>query len=297
MKYFSTFTGIGGLDIGLEELGFKCVGFSEIKESSIRIYNSHYLNYKNFGDITKLDYSTIPDFDILAGGFPCQSFSMAGMRKGFEDKKGVMIFYLYDLMMAKKPEYVVLENVKGLLTHNKGMTFLNVMQLLGSAGYKVRVLLLNAINYGSAQNRERLIFLCSRHDFEKKIPEIIDNKKLFRDFRDDNKDNFVFVKETERNLKRFNREHVYSFELIGGYDKVGTILTTRYGDTRRSKVIQEKDGKFRYLTLLEAERLQGFPDNFTEIENVTNRWFAIGNAVNCNVSRYLFKNYLKGLWY
>jgi DNA (cytosine-5)-methyltransferase 1 len=297
MKYFSTFTGIGGLDMGLEESGFECVGFSEIKESSIKIYNSHYPKHKNFGDITKLDYKSLPDFDILTGGFPCQAFSMAGARQGFKNKKGVLIFYLYELLIAKQPKFAVFENVKGLLTHNKGSTFINVMQLLGKAGYYVRVLLLNAVNYGSAQNRERLIFLCSKTDFPKKVPVIKDNTKLFRDVRLID-GNFEYVKETEKNLTRIqDRGQMYSFDLIGGYDRIGTILTMKYGDQRRPKVIQEKDGKFRYINITEAERLQGFPDDWTIMESEINRWFAIGNAVNCNVSRYLFKEYLKGLWW
>jgi DNA (cytosine-5)-methyltransferase 1 len=108
MKYFSTFTGIGGLDMGLAD-EHECVGFSDIKESSIEIYKRHYPKHKNFGDITKIDFKKLPDFDILTGGFPCQAFSLAGLRKGFEDRKGQLIFYIYDLIVAKKPQFVVLE--------------------------------------------------------------------------------------------------------------------------------------------------------------------------------------------
>lgn len=159
MRYFSTFTGIGGLDWGLENMGAKCVGFSEIKESSIRIYNSHYPNHKNFGDITKIDPSLLPDFDVFTGGFPCQSFSLAGMREGFRDKRGRMIFHIYDILVEKKPEYFVLENVKGIMTHDDGRTLESIMKLLAHAGYFVRVVLLNSAHYGSAQARERESFL------------------------------------------------------------------------------------------------------------------------------------------
>lgn len=296
MKYFSTFTGIGGLDIGLQEIGAECVGFSEIKDTSIKIYASHYPDHKNYGDITKIDYKKLPDFDLLIGGFPCQAFSMAGARQGFKDKKGVMIFYLYDLILAKKPKFIVLENVKGLLTHDKGNTYLNVIRLLSSAGYYVRVLLLNALNYGSAQNRERLIFLCSREDFPKKNPEIIDNTKTFRDFVDKDESHYIYVEETEKNLAKINKTDLFPFDLIGGYDRVGTLMTSVSGSGRSQTIIQDGD-RFRFLTAVEGERLQGFPDGWTEMVSNTARWFAIGNAVNCNVSRYLFTNYLKGLWY
>ena len=292
MKYFSTFTGIGGLDMGLADT-HECVGFSDIKESSIKIYQRHYPDHKSYGDITKIDFNKLPDFDILTGGFPCQAFSLAGLRKGFEDRKGQMIFHIYDLLMAKKPQFAVLENVKGLLNHDKGKTYENVFRLLQAAGYFVRVLLLNACHYGSAQNRERIIFLCSRKDFERKTPVKTDESKRFRDIRDDNDLHYKALSKTDRNELKLQQKMQFSFELIGGYDRVGT-LTTQYGCGE--KAVQNEDW-WRYLTPLECERLQGFPDGWTEGVSDGNRYFALGNAVNCNMSHYLFKDYLKGLWW
>lgn len=301
MRYFSTFTGIGGLDFGLADW-CECVGFSDIKESSIKIYKNHYPDHKNFGDIIKMDYKNLPDFDLMIGGFPCQAFSIAGAREGFKNRKGQLIFYVYDLLMVKQPKFVVLENVKGLLIHEYGRTFEKVIRLLSMAGYFVRVLLLNAVNYGSAQNRERLLFLCSKEDFSIKIPEIIDNTKRFRDIRDSEESRFVWVKETERNVKKINQQDLYPFDLVGGYDIVGTLTTGISGGGGRNpssqqKIVQERNGKFRFLTVVEGERLQGFNDNWTDGISLSGRWFAIGNAVNCKMSDYLFKNYLKGLWW
>ena len=293
IKYFSSFTGIGGLDMGLEEIGAECVGFSEIKKSSIEIYNKNYPDRKNYGDLTKIDPSSLPDFDLFIGGFPCQSFSLAGLRKGFGDKRGHMIFYIYDILIKKKPKFVVLENVKGLLNHDKGKTYENVLKLLVHAGYNVRVLLLNSLNYGSAQNRERLLFLCSKEQFDLKIPVIVDNKKVFRDIIDIDETNYKLIPNNDRNFAKVEQQRVFNFELIGGYDKVGT-LTTQYGCGE--KVVQYKEW-FRYLTPLECERLQGFPDNWTKGVKNNNRYFALGNAVNCNVSKYLFKEYLKNVWW
>lgn len=271
----------------------ECVGFSDIKESSIKIYQNHYPDHKSYGDITKIDFNKLPDFDILTGGFPCQAFSLAGLRKGFEDRKGQMIFHIYDLLMAKKPQFAVLENVKGLLNHDKGKTYENVFRLLQSAGYFVRVILLNACNYGSAQSRERILFLCSRRDFERKTPIKIDDSKRFRDIRDDNDLHYKALSKNERNELKLQQKMQFSFELIGGYDRVGT-LTTQSGCGE--KAVQHEDW-WRYLTPLECERLQGFPDGWTEGVSDGNRYFALGNAVNCNMSRYLFKDYLKGLWW
>ena len=175
LKYFSTFTGIGGLDMGLEELKAQCVGYSEVRESSMKIYEHHYPKHKRFGDITKLDVANLPDFDVLTGGFPCQSFSMAGERQGFKDRRGKMIFYLYDILKAKQPKYAVFENVKGISNHDGGKTMKSVMKLLHSAGYHVRVVLLNSAHYGSAQARERVVFICRLgEDFPAKAPEIRD---------------------------------------------------------------------------------------------------------------------------
>uniref|UniRef100_A0A6H1ZWL7 Putative methyltransferase n=1 Tax=viral metagenome TaxID=1070528 RepID=A0A6H1ZWL7_9ZZZZ len=293
IKYFSLFSGIGGLEYGLEKNGIgKCVGYSEIKESSIKIYQSKYLNYNNYGDITKLDIKGMQDFNLLLGGFPCQSFSLAGIRKGFKDKRGKMIFYIYEILKEKKPEYFVLENVKGLLNHNKGNTYIKVLKLLMFAGYYVRVLLLNSIFYGSPQNRERIFILGALDNYDRVIPERIDDRKIFRDIEDKNENGYKMIPETENNIKKVNQRANYNYELIGGYDRVGALMTS-YGCG--NKVVRYKDW-FRYLTLLECERLQGFPDGWTEGENNRDRYFALGNAVNCNVSDYLFNNYLKEVW-
>lgn len=295
MKLFSLFTGIGGLDKGLEGIA-EMVGYSEIKQSSIDIFEKYNKGKaKNWGDVTKINYEELPDFDILTGGFPCQSFSLAGLRKGFYDKKGSkgqMIFYIYDLLLVKKPKYAVLENVKGLLNHDDGKTFRSVVKLLTAAGYYVRVLLLNSLYYGSAQSRERLIFLCSLEDFDEKRPEMRDNKMRFRDIREPG-GKYRVVEYEGKYKDKIEQKKKFSFELIGGYDRVGT-LTTQYGCGE--KLVYE-DGKFRYLTVLECERLQGFPDGYTSGVSDGNRYWALGNAVNMNMGKYLFQDYLKGVWW
>lgn len=301
LKYFSLFTGIGGLDSGLEKLGAECVGFSEIKETSIRIYKKHYPDHKGYGDITKIDFAALPDFDVLTGGFPCQSFSIAGIREGFGDRRGKMIFYIADLLKTKQPKFAVLENVKGILTHDGGRTYQSVFLLLQSCGYFVRAVLLNSRHYGSAQARERVLFLCCREDFPKKQPEVRDDTKRFRDVRD-HVGPFQYVKDTPKNYEKLEQKSLYPFFLCGGYDVIATLTTGVSGGGGRNpslqeKVVQEPDGRFRYLTALEAERLQNFPEGWTEGEKNSARWFALGNAVNCAVSEYLFTDYLKGVWW
>ena len=291
MRYFSLFTGIGGLDYGLVDWN-ECIGFSEIKKSSEKIYLSHYPKHKNYGDITKLNIKNLSDFDILIGGFPCQAFSLQGLRQGFEDKKGQMIFYVGDILRQKQPRHFILENVKGILNHREGKTLEDILRLFTWLGYYTRILLLNACNYGSAQNRERVIFLGCKEDFEYKKVVKLDDSKRFRDFKD-NGGEYRFIKLNKRNLEKINQKRKFNFELIGGYDRVGT-LTTQYGCGE--KLVQEGDN-WRYLTIKECERLQGFQDGWTEGISDNARYWALGNAVNCNMSNYLFKDYLKGLWY
>lgn len=297
MRYFSLFTGIGGLDHGLEKRGAECVGFSEIKKSSIEIYKSHYPEHVNYGDITQIDFHSLPDFDILTGGFPCQSFSLAGLRKGLEDnrnKKGAMVLYIYHLLKAKQPQYFVLENVKGILNHDGGKTYQKIFNLFHNAGYKVRVLLLNALHYGSAQNRERVIFLGSKDDFPAIRPEILDDSKRFKDVWDADDSKYKTVKMTERNKAKIEQLLTFNFELIGKYDRTGT-LTTQFGCGEKL-VWDEKWNGFRYMTTLEAERLQGFEDGWTKVGSDNARYWALGNAVNCQMSDYLFNNYLPKIW-
>jgi len=291
LKHLSLFSGIGGLEYGLRGKS-ECVGISEIKQSSVNIYKKNYGEVKNFGDITKIDIEKLPDFDMLLGGFPCQSFSLAGLRKGFKDKRGKMIFYICDILKVKSPDYFVLENVKGILNHNGGKTFENVIKLLTYLGYNVRAVLLNSLYYGSAQNRERVFFLGSKKDFAFKRPVIIDDSKRFRDIREEGGD-YKELPKSDFNFKKVEQKREFSFELIGGYDRTGT-LTTQFGCGE--KVVKHEDW-VRYLTTLECERLQGFPDGWTKGESDSARYYALGNAVNCSVSSYLFNNYLKGLWF
>jgi len=301
MRYFSLFTGIGGLDVGLEEVGAKCVGFSETKKSSSEIYQRHYPAHENFGDVTKIDPYDMPDFDVLTGGFPCQSFSIAGLRRGFEDhkdKKGAMVLYIHRILVAKQPKFFALENVKGILNHGGGATFRKVFRLFENAGYNVRCVLLNALYYGSAQNRERVIFLGSKTEVTNPRPRIVDGTKRFRDFRDGDEKNFVWLRQTAKNRMRdkIEQRDPYSYSIVGGYDRMGTLMTGISGGGGRNpssqqKIVQEADGRWRFLTALEGERLQGFPDGWTAGQSNGARWFALGNAVHCDVSRYLFKEY------
>jgi len=160
MKYFSMFSGIGGFDVALNRLGHKCVGHSEIDKYAEAVYQLR-LGGTNYGDATQIDPSRIPDFDILCGGFPCQSFSIAGKRGGFADTRGTLFYEVARIAKAKRPRILFLENVKGLLSHDEGRTLAVILDTIRKLGYDVEFGVVNSRYFGVPQNRER-IFIVGR---------------------------------------------------------------------------------------------------------------------------------------
>lgn len=189
MKYFSLFTGIGGFEKGIEQayelqqMGIKstnspdtsgtasqhterpfCVGYSEIDKYAVQIYQSHFPNHTNYGDITSINADKLPDFDIICGGVPCQSWSIAGKREGFGDPRGNMWFECFKILRAKQPKYFLFENVKGLLSHEGGKSMERICEELCDCGYAIDFEVLNSKNFGVPQNRERVFIIGFRID-------------------------------------------------------------------------------------------------------------------------------------
>ncbi len=178
LKIMSLFSGIGAFEAALRNIGaeFEVVGFSEIDKYAIKSYCAiHNVDESlNFGDVSTIEKRNLPDFDILVGGSPCQSFSIAGQRKGFEDTRGTLFFQYIETLKIKQPKYFVFENVKGLINHDKGNT-LNVMaQSFSEVGYRIDMELLNSKYFNVPQNRERIFIVGIRED-------IIDNEEWFSD--------------------------------------------------------------------------------------------------------------------
>lgn len=158
MKYLSLFSGVGGFEYGIGDRG-ECIGYSEIDKYAKEIYRRHYPNHLDLGDATTIDPDTIPDFDLLVGGFPCQAFSVAGKGRGFCDTRGTLFFEISRILEAKRPRYFLLENVKGLLSNNKGETFQTILGILTDLGYHVEWQVLNSKDFGVPQNRERVFII------------------------------------------------------------------------------------------------------------------------------------------
>lgn len=162
MKYFSMFSGIGGFEVGIHnstEGQWKCVGFSEIDKYAIATYKKHFPNHKNYGNARDIDPKELPDFDLLCGGFPCQSFSIAGKRKGFQDTRGTLFHEICRIVAVKKPRLLFLENVKGLLSADDGRCFATILSSLDELGYDVEWQVLNSKDFGVPQNRERVFII------------------------------------------------------------------------------------------------------------------------------------------
>lgn len=162
MKYFSMFSGIGGFELGIQrasENQCECIGFSEIDKYANATYSSHFPDHKNYGDARHINPDELPEFDLLCGGFPCQSFSIAGQRLGFEDTRGTLFFEIARIAKVRRPHILFLENVKGLLSHDNGRTFATILATLDELGYNAEWEVLNSKHFGVPQNRERVFII------------------------------------------------------------------------------------------------------------------------------------------
>lgn len=162
IKYLDMFAGIGGFRSGLEKIGgFECIGYCEIDKYAKQSYEAMYDTKGElyFNDARKINPKELPDIDLITGGFPCQSFSIAGRRKGFEDTRGTLFFEIARIASDKKPKYLFLENVPGLLSHDRGRTFKTILSSLDELGYDVTWQVLNSKDFGVPQSRKRLYIM------------------------------------------------------------------------------------------------------------------------------------------
>lgn len=180
LKHLELFSGIGGFRKAIDHychdngLTSKCIGFSEKDKYAVLTYKANYetLNEKELGDIQEFvsdnkNIHSLPDFDLLSGGFPCQAFSMMGGQKGFDDKRGNLFYSIIDILKVKKPKYVLLENVRNIRTHENGNTYKEIIRSLEvDAGYSVTSDLFNTADFGLPQNRRRIFFFAIRKDLK-----------------------------------------------------------------------------------------------------------------------------------
>jgi len=337
IKYLELFSGIGGFRTAVERAGkssnvdVKCVGFSDIDSNAVKTYKANFNVGKDeleIGDITSINSdekikNQLPNFNILFAGFPCQPFSLMGEKEGFLDSRGTLFFQIANILSIKKPDFFILENVRGLKTHDGGKTFERILEILKEdLGYNVRTEMLNSLDFGVPQVRRRLFFIgiknkkifdeFSKIEFggkrERKFKTMwhllereVDDKyylseRLIKTILADGSGNYKSKSEINRifarpltatmhKMHRANQDNYYSDAFINGkYVSSGYVETTNIGKKR-----------IRRITPMEAFRLQGFDDSFTKKASLagvsdTQLYRQAGNAITVNVAEEIIKS-------
>ena len=283
--FIDLFAGIGGFRLAMQNLGGKCIYSSEWDKEAKKTYKANF-GETPFGDITKESTkSYIPDnFDILCAGFPCQAFSIAGKRGGFEDTRGTLFFDVAEIIKRKKPKAIFLENVKGLVTHDNGKTLDVILNTLEELDYAVHVKIINAKNFGVPQNRERIFIIGFNKDK-------VDNYNVFN-FPESTQEVFInnFI---ENNVEGYDiSEHLQKSYLLKKDDgkpqiidinsniQVKTLVST-YHKIQRLTGTFVKDGKtgLRLLSISECKAIMGFPNDFIVPVSRTQAYRQFGNSV------------------
>ncbi len=303
-KFIDLFAGIGGFRIAMQNLGGECVFTSEIDKYSQKTYQDNFGDMPH-GDITKIDEKDIPDFDVLCAGFPCQAFSIAGRRGGFNDTRGTLFFDVARILKEKQPKAFFLENVKGLRSHEKGKTLATILNVLREdLGYFVpNPEIINAKNFGVPQHRERIFIVGFHKDtlvntFE--YPKPTDEKIVFEDIREsevvDTK--YYLSNKYLQTLKNHKARHeskgngfgyavipndgISNTIVVGGMGKERNLVyDDRVTDfTPTTKIQGEVNREYiRKMTPREWARLQGYPDTFKiEVADV-HAYKQFGNSV------------------
>jgi len=335
----------------MAQAGHVCIGACEIDEYARRIYAKQFPAIPIWKDATTINPAEIPQFDVLCAGFPCQAFSIAGNRKGFEDTRGSLFFEIARIAKEKRPSYLLLENVKGLLNHDNGKTFATIISTLDEMGYDAEWQVLNS-KYFVPQNRERVFIIgYLRGKSRRKIFPLGENNTKASQTKRPNKSKFlpvtkdhdklretqnqslaidanywkgpdnhgqrtmIYMAHSQGNIKQRIQERKEIWTLSNCSSDFGVIEPKIIADRSRSyagkgrnlespKNISNSltsvskdnylinDARIRRLTPLECERLQGFPDNWTDDLSDTQRYRCMGNAVTVPVVTYVAQNLL-----
>jgi DNA (cytosine-5)-methyltransferase 1 len=262
LKFIDLFAGIGGIRIPFEVLGGECVFSSEYDKDCQIMYEANF-GHKPYGDITKINPNTIPDHDILCAGFPCQAFSIMGQMKGFDDNRGALFFNIVQILKAKKPYAFLLENVKQLKTHNYGKTFETIEKTLESLGYFVHAQVLNALDFGLPQKRERIIIVGFRENIPFVFPKPQNKSPQLKDFLEpeSNKDPALQASDYIIKARLAKLKEKPFYPSVWHENKSGNISVLPYSVALRAGASYNYilvNGK-RRLSSRELLNLQGFP--------------------------------------
>jgi len=298
--FIDLFAGIGGIRLGFESVGGKCVFSSEIDEDACRTYEANFGEHPS-GDITKTNAASIPDFDILLGGFPCQSFSIIGKKEGFANETcGTLFFDIERILKEKKPKAFMLENVRNLTAHDNGKTFRVIITHLEKLGYHVYSKVLNAYDYGVPQKRERIIIVGFIYDVNFNFPEpvALSERKTLSDILEKHVDKKYYVRDKIR-LSRLERlkDPNYPKPYISHENIAGSVTPHPYSSALRAgasaNYILINDE--RRPTERELLRIQGFPDSYKIVVPYGKIKKQTGNSVAVPVIEAVAKEMIKAL--
>ncbi|WP_040625301.1 DNA cytosine methyltransferase [Moraxella macacae] len=315
LKAIDLFAGIGGIRLGFEQVFKHQIEFVFASEFDKFAQQTYYANYGELphGDITQIDVKDIPHHDIILAGFPCQAFSVAGLRKGFEDTRGTLFFDVARIAKHHRPKLIFLENVKGFKNHDKGNTFKVVKRTLEDLGYRVYADILNAKNFGIPQNRERIYIIAILNEFNQdgaidfnalktiykpsKVGDIlqtgVDKKYTISDK--------LWAGHQRRKLEHQKKGNGFGYSLFNANSDYTSTISARYYKDGSEILIEQHNQNPRKITPKEASRLQGFPENFKIVVSDVQAYKQFGNSVAVPVIRALaneikqqiFKNLLK----
>lgn len=359
ITFADIFCGIGGFRKGIEDaakelnLPVKCVFSSEIDKNAVKIYEKNFGETPS-GDITKIEARDIDDIDILCGGFPCQAFSIAGKQRGFNDARGTFFFDLARIAAEKRPKILFFENVKNLLSHDKGRTFATILLTLDELGYDVEWQLLNSKDFGVPQNRERVFIIghlrgagtrqifpifgetgattrensstCLDANYWKGIdnhgartgiicypvldPDRLNKSCNGRRVKDADDPMFTLTAQDRHgvmleyvgsvrsskwldNGKELSRNYPQGSRVYTTSGIAPTLSSQAGGLGGKTGLFQLQDTRIRKLTPTECERLQSYPDGWTEGVADTARYKCLGNSVTVSVIKAIARKILQ----
>jgi DNA (cytosine-5)-methyltransferase 1 len=286
-KFIDLFAGIGGIRIPFEEFGGESVFSSEWDKFARLTYAANHGETPS-GDLTQIAPSDIPKFDLLLAGFPCQPFSNAGLKQGFDDTRGTLFFNIAELAAFHRPRALFLENVKGLVSHDKGRTFKTILRVLEEElGYHVFYKIHNAKDFGVPQNRERIYIVALRDETEFTFSEPLRTQTRLGDILlppDEVDEKYtisdkIWASHQARKQAHLSRGNGFGYSLFSEHSAYTSTISARYYKDGSEILIAQEGKNPRRLTPREAARLQGFPDSFRIPVSDGQAYKQFGNSV------------------
>lgn len=297
MNIVSLFSGAGGLDLGLIQAGHRVIWANDIDENAVATYRRNIGNHIVCADIKDIDIADIPDSDVIVGGFPCQGFSLANLRRNVADERNQLYLFFKGIVEIKQPRYFIAENVKGILSLEKGQVIKQILSDFSDAGYLVEVHKVNMADYGVPQHRERVIIIGQRRDISERMLFSFPRPTHSRD----GEPRWVSIKEAIDNLPAVGANNGDPNNICSSYKVVVRNFTAhRQTDPNKPSptILARGNGKggvcaiphyngVRRLSVRESATIQTFPTDFVFEGKLGSCYRQIGNAVPVRFGRIL----------